>query len=161
MTICDFPIGSTIRRVRVQGSFSFSMVDDDPGGTDFVSETVGTQQIVFGVWAGYDGATTPSQTPPISGSLDDRWVFWDQMTLQSLNMFETPVPDIRWVANWTFANGDNDSVSSRTNNTVDSTIELAWGFVNVAFDPMTDVRTHLHAFYNFSMTWAVLMDLPS
>jgi len=160
LTLCPFPAGGFIRRVRVQGSFSYCVIDNAPTTTECRSETCASENITFGVWAGYDGTVIPSQTPPIDGTLDDRWVYWDQMTLSRIDQFHTQLPDDRWIATWTFPYNDNDSTSSRGPAAVDSEIVLSWGFTNDTYEPMRDTVPNLDAFYGFSMTWSVLMEIP-
>lgn len=159
-TLCDYPAGAYIRRVRVQGSFSFMVTDTDPTTTEMRPESFASENITWGVWAGVNGVSTPSQLPPQQGTLDDRWVFWNQMTPRVPFLFHTQAPDDRWIATWTFEDKDKDSHSSRLNDGDEGTIELCWGFDNPTYEPMRDTVPNLLPFYGYALTWSVLIETP-
>lgn len=160
MPISSVGTGGYIRRVRVQGSFSLLVVDTNPSVTEMRNDTPGIFGITFGVWADKTGVSVPSQTPPQTGTLDDSWVYWDQMTLEYSESFHTQAPDDRWFATWTFPYNDNDSTSSRGPFQVTSDVVLSWGFYSPGYNPLTDVVPDLLPFYDYTMTWSVLIEEP-
>lgn len=160
ITLCPFNVGETILRVRVQGSLSYELRDTNPAAQQMDTIMVGSEHWTWGVWASKTGVTTPAQTPPIIGTLRDEWVFWNQMTLQSVNQFHDGLNTDRWIATWTFPTNNNDSTSSRGPCTVASTVELAWGFGNPVFELMSNTTAGIAGFFGYALTWEILKEIP-
>lgn len=159
--LCPWNVGESIVRVRVTGQFMYEVRDTNPTVTEMGSEVPGGEEIIFGVWANkIGGAAPPATLPPIVGDLRDEYVFYNQMTLTSLSQFRDQLGVDKWDAVWTYPPQDNDSHSNRGPNTLAGDIWLAWSFHNPIFEPMVNTTAGIAAFYNYALTFAVLIELP-
>jgi hypothetical protein len=151
--------GETFVRVRIQGQLTFDIATSDPTMVKVEPSIFGALGCTFGVWARPDGGSaTPAQSVPVLTSLDDSWVFYNQMTLTSLYSFHEQFGTDDTVGTYTFPNSTDDSRSKRGPATADTNVYLAFGFESATFNPTINTATSIASLYNYYITVSCLFD---